>query len=331
MAVPLDGIHNIKDKFYIFKYKDNLDRTEFDKQNPLYLNEIPNSKPKIFSWILGKNKADKWVFYAREAKDILELFSKHIALLMDVDCNSQTKYYNDDNCINTIEYAGEMRTGPSEYNVLSGTYMKSKRMNTSDELTTLLNRITGLDLVASKIKKSIIVNEPNLKQIYNWNIVDIYQFDTKKDAVIYREINDAISNEKKGIKIEQFKQNKLNENLKKLEKVLPVGMEFNNTKIQKRLNNFTRKQNEKSKQLLKQIEDSHKKIKGYEDNIEEFIIISKKEPLQISSSRSRSHNRSRSRSRSRSHNHRSRSQNHRSNSHNRGQNPILNGINRLNL
>jgi hypothetical protein len=194
-------IYELNDKFYVFKYKPTLNKSEFDRQNPILSNEqLSDANEKIFSWILGKNKSGEYAIFARESKDILELFSKHISLFLDVSCDHPALK----NCITEVEYAGEMlvHNKKGEFNLLSGTYMKNKNVSTVEigDIQTILTKLTGITFVQTE-GPTMIIKTPDLKYIYGLNVLDIYEFDTKEQAELYNNINEEIRFSKQGIKL----------------------------------------------------------------------------------------------------------------------------------
>lgn len=222
--IPLNPMYIVNDKYYIFKYKPSLNKSEFDKQNPILFNhQIYDTHEKIFTWILGKNISGEYVFCARESKDILELFSKHISIFLDVSC----EHFSSDHCIVEVEYAGEMlvHNKVGEFNLLSGTYMKNKTVTPTEivDIIQLLTKLTGITFIQTE-NTTMITKQPDLKYIYDLNILDIYEFDTKEDAELYNEIDERIIFVKQGIRLatrkgkdEEVKE--LSEEMSQLEKI----------------------------------------------------------------------------------------------------------------
>jgi hypothetical protein len=222
--IPLNPMYMVNDKYYIFKYKPSLDKSEFDKQNPILFNrQLYDTHEKIFTWILGKNRSGEYVFCARESKDILELFSKHISIFLDVSC----QHFSSDHCIVEVEYAGEMlvHDKEGEFNLLSGTFMKDKTITPTKivDITQLLTKLTGITFIEAE-NTTMITKEPDIKYIYDLNILDIYEFDTKEEAELYNGINERMTFVKQGIRLatrkgkdEEVKE--LSEQMSQLEKI----------------------------------------------------------------------------------------------------------------
>jgi hypothetical protein len=208
---PLLPLHlnsyEINGKYYVFKYKEQLDKSEFDKQNPLLCNEeISTISNGTFTWTLGRNKMGKPVFYARQATDVLELFSKHITLFLDISCENPTPYYVEDKCIYEVEFAGELtiQDGQGKYNLLSGTYMKHKTIN-PEVVTALLTTVTNIPMMYTNI--SMITKRPNIRYLYGLNVLNIYEFTTKEEADVYIDIKEQMKFVNQGIKLAKYKKN----------------------------------------------------------------------------------------------------------------------------
>ena len=218
-TLPDFGTYEIEGKFYLFKYKPDLSTNVLDKISPILQNDElavyagDTTKPIVYTWIIGlfeeipQTKRRRYeteksgppvVLYAREAKDRLELLSKHMVIDYEVNCNNPVRNEDFANpCINEVLYAGEMKVDYSDetnitgvFNTLSGTYMADKTLGPGemDTIQSMLTNLTGIPLKFIGNETTMIVDIPNLKVLYDSNAVDIYKFDTKKDVTDLRDL-----------------------------------------------------------------------------------------------------------------------------------------------
>lgn len=202
--MPDFGTYAIDGKFYMFKYKPDLSTDQLDKISPILKNDelsvysgVPG--PVVYTWIIGKNDSGEEVLYAREAKDKLELFSKHMVIDYEVSCKNDKRNPDfADPCIDEVVYAGEMtidytREPLGTFNTLSGTYMAERdpaKVFIGEEvrIAQTLNELSGIPFTFVGNGATMIVTRPNLRDVYDSGVVDIYEFDTEKDVTELKQL-----------------------------------------------------------------------------------------------------------------------------------------------
>lgn len=207
MAVSLKRTFKIGDRYYVFKYKPELSTAEVDKQNPILegdeLTAFPQEElpaEKIFTWIYGNVDGDEKL-YAREAKNTLELFSKHASILEEVTRNSD-KFHTEPTF--TLKYAGEMKmsidpegTPRVLFNLSSGTYMTDYSLGESqgigEELTVIFSRLLDCEVHFVPNIETMIEKLPDLMEIFHTNTVDIFEFETVQEASKFMNVENDIS------------------------------------------------------------------------------------------------------------------------------------------
>jgi hypothetical protein len=194
MAVSLNRTFEIDGRYYVFKYKQTYTIEELDKDNPILESDELTAFPekelpaeKIFTWIFGVDEDGKEKLYAREAKNTLELFSKHISILGEVNINPE-KF---DTKPITLKYAGEMKiTIDAEthilFNLSSGTYMThytlAESLTIGEKLRGTFSELFECDVQFAPNIETMIQKTPNLTEIFRTNTVDIFEFDSASEA-----------------------------------------------------------------------------------------------------------------------------------------------------
>jgi hypothetical protein len=193
-------------KIYVVRYKPTLSRDQINSEFPILMNsEIKVLPPSpilvdknevVFTWVIGKNTRGEYVLYCRRSLDTLELFSKHISIVFEVQCDTASPKYKE-NCITEVIYAGEIiisypPPGSNEYtphvgtfNVLSGTFMSEKTLTQEDIqfLSGLITELSGITMMYSDIHEpTLITSTPTMKQLYDTKLVNIYAFDNAEEA-----------------------------------------------------------------------------------------------------------------------------------------------------
>jgi hypothetical protein len=197
--LPDFGSYEINGKFYNFRYKPDLSTNELDKLSPILKNDelavyAGTAGPVVYTWIICSTRnPEERVLYAREAKDRLELLSKHMVIDYEVSCNNDNRNLDfAEPCIDKVLYAGEMtidyKNDPptGRFNTLSGTYMMERDealivANENKVIENLLKQLTGISFEFVGNDQTMITAIPNIRDVYETNVVDIYEYNTKEE------------------------------------------------------------------------------------------------------------------------------------------------------
>lgn len=194
MAVSLNRTFEIDGRYYVFKYKPTYTTEEVDIDNPILESDELTAFPvdvlpaeKIFTWIFGVDEDGKEKLYAREAKNTLELFSKHISILEEVNHNPG-KFHTKPI---TLKYAGEMKITIDDethilFNLSSGTYMTHYTLEEShaigEKLRGTFSELFECDVQFAPNIKTMIQKPPTVMDIFRTNTVDIFEFESADEA-----------------------------------------------------------------------------------------------------------------------------------------------------
>lgn len=191
-------------KYYVVQQRPGADRTQVDKMTPpLESHEIEDADRKddvVYMWIIG-NTLNGPKFWAKKAiSDKYEAFTKHTQIVNDVSCSESLHSLpglSKDTCITNVLYAGELcvyakvNARQPEFTFASGTYMSERDTPSDDEIDLVKSVMMSgwregdnpMKVQYVDSKTTFLKQTPHLlDRLLDSNAVDVFEFDTLKDA-----------------------------------------------------------------------------------------------------------------------------------------------------